>query len=148
MSRTDLTALVLWLPGNVVEPLVTLDKDGKAQPGVAELEMISEDQKTYTFTIRDAKFSNGAPVTAQDVVYSLTTMQKSPITTYNAPYEVVESITASGDKAVTVKLSRPKPAFFRGMGGMSGLDSAGGRGGPQASRRSRSAPAPTYSTST
>ncbi len=119
--KNNLTALILWLPGNVVEPLIKLDQDGRPQPGIAESWEISEDQKTYTFTIRDAKFSNGAPVTANDVVYSLKTMQNSPIATYKAPYEAVESIEATGDRTVTVRLSRPSQSFFRGMGGMSGL---------------------------
>ena len=31
---------------------------------------ISDDQKTYTFTLRDAKWSNGDPVTAKDFEYA------------------------------------------------------------------------------
>src|SRR5690606_16098152 len=93
--NNNLTALVMWIPGNVVEPLVTFDAEGEAQPAVAESWDISEDQTTYTFHIREATFSNGEPVTSDDVVYSLTTMQNSPITTYAAPYEAVESIEAT-----------------------------------------------------
>ncbi|MCR6030731.1 ABC transporter substrate-binding protein [Nocardioides sp. zg-579] len=119
--KNNLTALVLWLPGNVVEPLVTFDEDGEAQPAVAESWEINEDQTEYTFTIREASFSNGEPVTADDVVYSLTAMQESPITTYAAPFAAVSSIKATGDREVTVTLSRPSQSFFRGMGGMSGL---------------------------
>jgi oligopeptide transport system substrate-binding protein len=41
------------------------------QPGVAESWEISDDQKTYTFHLRrDARWSNGDPVTAGDFVYS------------------------------------------------------------------------------
>lgn len=41
-------------------------------PGVAERWEISEDGKTYTFHLRrDAKWSNGEPVTAHDFVYSM-----------------------------------------------------------------------------
>ena len=40
-------------------------------PGVAESWEISEDRKTYTFTLReDAKWSNGDDVKASDFVYS------------------------------------------------------------------------------
>lgn len=119
--NNNLTALVMWIPGNVVEPLVTFDAEGEAQPAVAESWDISEDQTTYTFHIREATFSNGEPVTSDDVVYSLTTMQNSPITTYAAPYEAVESIEATGEREVTVQLSRPSQSFFRGMGGMAGI---------------------------
>ncbi|MEE6282882.1 ABC transporter substrate-binding protein [Georgenia sp. MJ170] len=119
--NNNLTALILWLPGNVVEPLVYVDDAGEATAAVAEDWEISDDQTTYTFTIRDATFSDGEPVTADDVVYSLTTMQNSSIATYAAPYESVTSIEATGDREVTVQLSRPSQSFFRGMGGMSGL---------------------------
>ncbi len=41
----------------------------KAVPGVAEEWSVSEDEKTWTFTLRkDAKWSNGRPVTAEDFV--------------------------------------------------------------------------------
>ncbi len=39
-------------------------------PELAESWEISEDRMTYTFKLRDAKFSNGDPVTAEDVVWS------------------------------------------------------------------------------
>ena len=56
------------------EPLVkndVLSTDFDIVPGAAESWSISEDQRIYTFTIRNnAKWSNGQPVTAHDFVYS------------------------------------------------------------------------------
>jgi ABC-type oligopeptide transport system substrate-binding subunit len=53
------------------EGLTRLDKDGNVIPGVAERWQVSPDGKTYTFTLRrNARWSNGDPVTAQDFVYS------------------------------------------------------------------------------
>lgn len=40
------------------------------EPGVAEKWEISEDGLTYTFHLRDAKWSNGQPITAEDFIYS------------------------------------------------------------------------------
>ena len=46
--------------------------EGDLIPAVAEKYEISDDQLTYTFTIRDGiKFHNGDPVTAEDVGESL-----------------------------------------------------------------------------
>jgi len=48
-----------------------LSDDFGILPGVAESWDISDDGRTYTFSIRDsAQWSNGAPVTAHDFVYS------------------------------------------------------------------------------
>ncbi len=44
--------------------------DGKLEPAMAERYEISEDKLTYTFYLRDAKWSNGEPVTAHDFEYS------------------------------------------------------------------------------
>jgi len=47
------------------------DADGKLVPGVATGFEATNDNKTYTFTLRqDARWSNGDPVTAQDFVYA------------------------------------------------------------------------------
>ncbi|MBB6695424.1 peptide ABC transporter substrate-binding protein [Cohnella xylanilytica] len=53
------------------EGLTRKDADGKVIPGIAEKWDISDDQKTYTFHLRkDAKWSNGDPVTAHDFEYA------------------------------------------------------------------------------
>lgn len=60
---------------NVFEGLNTMDKNGKVVPGVAALSTSSKDGLTWTFKLRkNAKWSNGAPVTAKDFVYSLQRM--------------------------------------------------------------------------
>ena len=49
--------------------LMQMDADGSAVPAIAETYDISEDGKTYTFHLRDAKWSNGEAVTAADFVF-------------------------------------------------------------------------------
>lgn len=57
---------------NIFEGLVKPDKDGNLIPAVASDYVVSEDGKTYTFTIREnVKFHNGSVVTAEDVKYSI-----------------------------------------------------------------------------
>ena len=53
-----------------IDGLMQLDSDGKAIPALAESFDVSEDGKTYTFHLRDAKWSNGDPVTADDFVFA------------------------------------------------------------------------------
>ena len=49
--------------------LMQMDKDGKAVWAIAESCDVSEDGLTYTFHLRDAKWSNGDAVTAADFVF-------------------------------------------------------------------------------
>lgn len=54
----------------VFEGLCRLDEHEQAIPGMAESWEISEDNLTYTFHLRDAKWSDGQPVKAGDFVYA------------------------------------------------------------------------------
>ncbi len=56
--------------GNIFESLYRLGKNGQVTPGLASKTKVSKDGKTYTFTIRNAKWSDGSAITAQDFVYS------------------------------------------------------------------------------
>ena len=49
--------------------LMQMDAEGAAVPALAESYELSEDGKTYTFHLKDAKWSNGDPVTAADFVF-------------------------------------------------------------------------------
>ncbi|MGG5740618.1 MULTISPECIES: ABC transporter substrate-binding protein [Bacillus cereus group] len=52
--------------------LVSTDKQGKPTPELAEKWDVSSDQLTYTFHLRkDLKFSDGSPLTADDVAFTL-----------------------------------------------------------------------------
>lgn len=55
---------------SVLEGLYQLDGAGNTIPGMAVKEEISEDGKVRTFTLRDAKWSDGQPVTANDFVFA------------------------------------------------------------------------------
>ena len=55
---------------NVMEGLYRLGKDSKVEPGLATKTTVSKDGKTWTFTLRKAKWSDGSAVTAKDFVYS------------------------------------------------------------------------------
>lgn len=55
---------------NVFEGLYTLGEGNKLVPGVAQSYDLSEDKKTYTFHLRESKWSNGTPVTAEDFVFA------------------------------------------------------------------------------
>lgn len=53
-----------------IDGLMGIDVDGNVTNAIAEKSEVSEDGLTHTFTLRDAKWSNGDPVTADDFVYA------------------------------------------------------------------------------
>src|SRR5664279_6313315 len=50
--------------------LTRLDNKNAPQPAIAKSWTISKDRKTYIFTLRDASWTNGTPVTAYDFEYA------------------------------------------------------------------------------
>lgn len=55
---------------NVFEGLTRIGQDDKPENAMAEDIQISDDQTVYTFKLRDAKWTNGDPVTAQDFEFA------------------------------------------------------------------------------
>ncbi len=53
-----------------IDGLLQMDADGAAVPAIAESYDLSDDGLTYTFHLRDAKWSNGDAVTANDFVFA------------------------------------------------------------------------------
>ncbi len=53
-----------------IDGLMQLDADGKAIPALAQNYDVSEDGKTYTFHLREAKWANGDEVTAEDFIFA------------------------------------------------------------------------------
>ncbi|HET9493215.1 MAG TPA: peptide ABC transporter substrate-binding protein [Chloroflexia bacterium] len=103
---------------NLYESLVRFNHETlEIEPSLAEaLPTVSEDGKTYTFKIRkDAKFSNGDPLTAADVKWSWERALKTP----DAPYifvmfdiEGAEELQAS---AISTDTTQPKVEELSGV---------------------------------
>ena len=54
----------------VIDGLMGLDENGEITYAIAEDHKVSDDGLTHTFKLRDAKWSNGTEVTANDFVYA------------------------------------------------------------------------------
>ena len=55
---------------DLFEGLTRLDQRGEPEPGMASSWQISADGRTWTFHLREARWSNGVPVRAADFVYA------------------------------------------------------------------------------
>ncbi len=106
---------------NVFDTLVEPDADLKMQPSLATKWTTSDDQLTWTFTLRDGvKFSDGTPLTAADVVYSFNRIIDQKL---NSAYKftTVKKISAPDDTTVVFKLSAPTPNLLADVGGFKGV---------------------------
>ncbi|WP_309480297.1 peptide ABC transporter substrate-binding protein [Brevibacillus agri] len=110
------------------EGLTRVGKDNKVHEAAAESYTVSEDGKKYTFKIRDAKWSNGDPVTAKDFEFAWK-RALDPKTASNYAYQLyyvkgaeafnkgtgkVEDVgvKALDDKTLEVELTNPTPFFL------------------------------------
>ncbi|KMQ10889.1 peptide ABC transporter substrate-binding protein, partial [Bacillus cereus] len=113
---------------NVFEGLYILGEDNKVIPGVAKSYEVSDDKKTYTFHLRDSKWSNGTPVTAADFVYSwkravnpdtaaeyaflfFDIKNAKRINSKELPIDQL-GVKAIDDKTLEVQLEQPVPYFI------------------------------------
>ena len=94
----------MWFASEgLLEGLVTLSSTGtEAIPAAAKSWDVSKDGRTYTFTLRDAKWSNGDPVSAKDFEWTyerlLTASGGSTgVTTGANPYQPILRITGAVD---------------------------------------------------
>ncbi|MDP4109793.1 MAG: peptide ABC transporter substrate-binding protein [Bacillota bacterium] len=122
----SLTAIVC-----VIEPLYVTNPEDKPVPGIAESYEVSKDGKTYTFHLRkNANWTNGEPVTANDFVFSWRRLA-DPKTASEYSYMVDSAaiknssaviagqmptdklgVYAKDDKTLVVELDRPIPYFI------------------------------------
>ncbi|MFD2701257.1 peptide ABC transporter substrate-binding protein [Paenibacillus shunpengii] len=116
---------------NFMEGLTRLQEDHTPGPGVASEWTVTEDEKQYTFTLReDAKWSNGDPVTASDFEFAFKRMLDPNLgaasatlayviegaEAYNSGEGTVDDVqvTAVDEHTLEIKLNKPAP-WFLGM---------------------------------
>lgn len=91
----------------VCDSLVEPDATGDGlRPGLAESWEISDDKLVYTFKLRQVNFSNGKPMTADDVLFTLkkASADTAPVAFLFEPVKSVEAVDAS---TVRITLKRP-----------------------------------------
>lgn len=109
------------------EGLVRYNDKKEITPGIAESWTVSPDGKTYTFKLRDSKWSNGDPLTAKDFEYAWKRLLDPQLGAeyayqmyyvknaeeYNKGKAKVEdvAIKALDDKTLQVELKAPTPYF-------------------------------------
>jgi peptide/nickel transport system substrate-binding protein len=129
INRDDNTDAVVL---HTVEGLVAYSEDATVKPLLAKSFEVSEDGKTYTFTLRDGiTFHNGAPLTSADVAWSWR-FYMDPSREWRCLSEFdgsgrikVEAVETPDEKTVVFRLSGPNALFLASLArtdcGMAGI---------------------------
>ncbi|NNG34337.1 ABC transporter substrate-binding protein [Nakamurella aerolata] len=96
---------------NVYETLVRMTPTGEIAPLLASKWTVSDDQKVYTFTLRDnAKFSNGAAFTAEDAVFSINRVKSDWAKTVAVAQGMSTVAKAEAVNPTTLRVTLTKPS--------------------------------------
>jgi peptide/nickel transport system substrate-binding protein len=97
----------------IFDQLVEVGYGRTPQPGLAKSWSRSKDGKRWLFNLREARFSNGARVTAADVVFSIKRFANPNVNKfYSGLGDSIKSVRAAGPTRVVINLKRTDGAFL------------------------------------
>jgi peptide/nickel transport system substrate-binding protein len=104
----------IWIFMNIYDQLVRVNDAGtELEPALAETWEISPDNLTYTFHLRQGvKFSDGTPLKASDVQYSLNRAKTNEKSGWTFSLEAMKEVTAPDDNTVVITLTQPWAPFL------------------------------------
>lgn len=107
----------IWVFMNVYEQLLKVARNGiELEPGLAERWEISEDGLSYTFHLRQGvMFSDGTPMRASDVKYSIERAKNDPSGTWTFTLTSLKEVIVQDDATVVLNLNQPWAPFLSSM---------------------------------
>ena len=107
----------IWILSNLYDTLLLPTDDGKGvQPGLASAYAMAPDGLSVTLTLRDGiRFSDGSPITAEDVKWSLDRARDPKEGIWNFIDASVGSVDIKDPKTVVLTLKHPDPTLLVGL---------------------------------
>lgn len=92
--------------------LYNYNENGELEAELAQSYEANDDLTAYTFKLRDAKFHNGDPVTAEDVKYTFERiLDPDSAATFKTELSIIDSIEVVDEKTITFQLKEPSAPF-------------------------------------
>lgn len=99
---------------STAQGLVRFDAAGQIEPGIAERWIVIDDGMSYIFRLREAEWSDGRPVDAQEVVSILrrqiAARSRNPIMPF---LSAIDEIVEMTPQVIEVRLKRPRPDLLK-----------------------------------
>lgn len=112
-DRGPLSAGDALLIDATAEGLVTADAAGQIEPALADRWIVTTDGLGYIFHLRDARWPDGKPVTAETIVRQLRRALRSSSRNVVQPaLAAISEISAVLPQVVDIRLDRPLPGFL------------------------------------
>ena len=107
----------IWVLTNLYDTLLSPTPDGQGvTPALATKWEYSPDGKTLTLSLRsDVKFSDGAPMSADDVVWSLNRARDPKAGEWNFTLAALDTIEAKNPTTVVLYLKHADPTLLAGL---------------------------------
>lgn len=117
----EITALPEFVASALYDSLLSVDpQDGHLLPGLAERWQVSEDSKSFVFTLREGvEWHDGTPLTAEDAVFTLQSLSDPDVRVIPAAdFGPIKEITALDERTVRVTFSEAYCAALTYIGTM------------------------------
>ena len=117
--------------------LVSFDGEGQIDTGLADRWTVTTDGRSYIFRLREAKWTNGRKVTAEEVAAILRSyLARSSRHMLKDDFPEIETIKAMTDTVIEIRLSVPQPAILELLAQPSmAIVNKGMRWGPMRARK-------------
>lgn len=104
----------IWILSNMYDTLLLPSSDGKGvEPGLATDWSVADDAMSVTLTLREGiMFSDGSPITAEDVVWSLDRARNPDNGIWGFLIGSIAEVAATDDKTIELTLSQPDPSII------------------------------------
>ena len=111
-ARADLPSRLLL--DSTAQGLVRFDAVGQIEPGLAERWTVIDNGGSYIFRLREARWADGAPVTAEQVVRLLERRLAPRARNPLAPFlTAIDEIVVMTPQVIEVRLKRPRPDLLK-----------------------------------
>ncbi|WP_230483972.1 ABC transporter substrate-binding protein, partial [Sphingomonas sp. Leaf21] len=99
---------------SLAQGLVRFDANGQIEPGLAERWIVIDDGGSFIFRLREARWNDGSPVTAEQVVPILRRLASPRSGNPLAPFlTAIDEIVVMTPQVIEVRLSRPRPDLLK-----------------------------------